>query len=71
MPFATIHYNLLKMVLVAPLLKDSKFGKSLKFKYFRDFLFSPNPHIFGKITHFRCAKSWAILVSKKMSRIVM
>ena len=25
--------------LVAPLLKDFKFGKSLKIKYFRDFLF--------------------------------
>ena len=29
------------MVLVAPLLKDFKFGKSLKIKYFRDFLFLP------------------------------
>ena len=27
------------MVLVAPLLKDFKIGKSLKIKHFRDFLF--------------------------------
>lgn len=34
---------------------------------FQGFSFSPNPHILSRITHFRSAKSWTILVSKKMS----
>lgn len=34
-----MNYNSTLMLLVAPLLKDFKFGKSLKIKHFRDFLF--------------------------------
>jgi len=34
--------------LVAPLLKDFKFGKSLKIKRFRDFLFPRNPPFLAK-----------------------
>jgi hypothetical protein len=39
-----------KSVLVAPLLKDFKFGKSLKIKHFRDFLFLRNPPILAKLS---------------------
>jgi len=35
--------------LVAPLLKDFKFGKSLKIKHFRDFLFPRNPPFLAKL----------------------
>lgn len=34
--------------LVAPLLKDFKFGKSLKIKYFKDFLFPQAPTFSAK-----------------------
>ena len=43
-----MNYNLTLMLLVAPLFKDFKFGKSLKIKHFRDFLFSSSFHIFSK-----------------------
>jgi hypothetical protein len=36
--------------LVAPLLKDFKFGKSLKIKRFRDFLFPRNPPFLAKLS---------------------
>lgn len=36
------------MVLVAPLLKDFKFNKSLKIKYFKDFLFPQAPTFSAK-----------------------
>jgi len=35
--------------LVAPLLKDFKFGKSLKIKHFRDFLFPKTPTFLAKL----------------------
>jgi len=39
--FNPIDNNLTFILLVAPLLKDFKFGKSLNIKHFRDFLFLP------------------------------
>ena len=35
--------------LVAPLLKDFKFGKSMKTKHFRDFLFPKTPTFLAKL----------------------
>ena len=44
-----MNYNLTLMLLVAPLFKDFKFGKSLKIKHFRDFLFPKTPTFLAKL----------------------
>ncbi|WP_289638512.1 hypothetical protein, partial [uncultured Muribaculum sp.] len=59
MRFATIYFNSLKMVLVAPLRRKAKDSKILISKRNRDFLFSERTQKTAEYYRYWCSKRWS------------